>query len=71
MKPIGDKSHLFVTTEKSVSVNTDGNNVTNKKKLLDITFDSYLPFEGHITSPCEKSKSKTTCSCKNSQYGTS
>ena len=31
MKPNGDKCHLLVTTEKSVSVNIDGSNVTNKK----------------------------------------
>ena len=31
MKPNGDECHLLVTTEKSVSVNTDGSNVTNKK----------------------------------------
>ena len=37
MKPNGDKCHL-VTTEKSVSINIDGSNVTNKKeqKLLGI-----------------------------------
>ena len=54
MKPNGDKCHLLVTTEKSVSINIDGSNVTNKKeqKLLGIKFDSSLSFEGHITSPC-------------------
>ena len=37
------------TTEKSVSVNIDGSNVTNKKeqKLLGIKFDSSLSFKGH------------------------
>ena len=36
MKPNGDKCHLLVTTEKSVSVNIDRSSVTNKKeqKLL-------------------------------------
>ena len=38
MKPNGAKCHLLVTTEKSVSINIDGTNVTNKKeqKLLGI-----------------------------------
>ena len=52
MKPNGDKCHLLVTTEKSVSINIDGSNVENKKeqKLLGIKFDSSLSFKGHITS---------------------
>ena len=50
-KPNGNKYHLLVTTEKLVSINIDGNNVTNKKeqKLVDIKFNSSLSFEGHIT----------------------
>ena len=32
MKPNGDKCHLLVTIEKSVSVNIDGSNVANKKE---------------------------------------
>ena len=32
MKLNGDKYHLLVTTEKSVSINIDGSNVTNKKE---------------------------------------
>ena len=49
---ISAKCHLLVTTEKSVSINIDGNNETNKKeqKLLGVNFDSSLSFEGHITS---------------------
>ena len=41
MKPNGDKCHLLVTTEKSVSINIEGSNVKNKKeqKLLGIKFD--------------------------------
>ena len=60
MKPNGDKCHLLVTTEKSVSVNIDGSNVTNKKeqKLLGIKFDSSLSFEGHITNLCKKASQK-------------
>ena len=60
MKPNGDKSHLLVTTEKSVCVNIDGSNVTNKKekKLLGIKFDSSLSFEGHITNLCKKASQK-------------
>ena len=30
-KPNGDKCHLLVTNEKSVSINIDGSNVTSKK----------------------------------------
>ena len=47
-----DKCHLLVTTEKSVSIDIDGGNVTNTKeqKLLGIKFDS--SFKGHITSFC-------------------
>ena len=60
IKPNGDKFHLLVTTEKSVSINIDGGNVTNKKeqKLLGIKFDSSLSFEGHITSLCKKTCQK-------------
>ena len=52
MKLNGDKCHLLVTTEKSVSINIDGSYVTNKKeqKLLGIKSDSSLSFEGHITN---------------------
>ena len=75
MKPNGDKCHLLVTTEKSVSINIDGSNVTSKKKqkLLGIKFDSSLSFEGHITNLCKKaSQTKTTCTSENSQlYGSS
>ena len=60
MKPNGDKWHLLVTTEKSVSINIDGSNVTNKneQKLLGIKFDSSLSFEGHITNLCKKASQK-------------
>ena len=60
MKPNGDKCHLLVTTEKSVSINIDGGNVTNKKeqKLIGIKFDSSLSFEGHITCLCKKASQK-------------
>ena len=56
MKPIGDKSNLLVTTEKSVSISIHGINVTNKKeqKLVGIKFDSSLSFEGPITNLCKK-----------------
>ena len=60
MKPNGDKWHLLVTTEKSVSINIDGSNVTNKRehKLIGIKFDSSLSFEGHITNLCKKASQK-------------
>ena len=60
MKPNGDKCHLLVTTEKPISINTDGSNVKNKKeqKLLGIKFDSYLFFEDHITNFCKKASQK-------------
>ena len=60
MKPNGDKYHLLVKTEKSVSINIDGSNVENKKeqKLLGIKFDSSLSFKGHITSLCKKASQK-------------
>ena len=60
MKLNGDKCHLLVTTEKSVCINIDGSNVTNKKKqkLLGIKFDSSLSFEGHITNLCKKASQK-------------
>ena len=60
MKPIDGKCHLLVITEKSVSINIDGNNVKNKEeqKLLGINFDSSLSFEGHITSLCKKPSQK-------------
>ena len=56
MKSNNDKCHLLVTTEKSVSINIDGSNVTNK--LLGIKFDSSLTFEGHITNLCKKASQK-------------
>ena len=72
MKPNGDKCHLLVTTEKSVSVIIDGSNVKKKKEqtLLRVKFASSLSFEGHIKNLCKKRKSKTTSPSKNSQlYG--
>ena len=49
IKPNGDKFHLFVKTEKSVSINIDGSNLKNKKKrkLLGIKFGSFLSFKCH------------------------
>ena len=41
MKPNGDKCHLFVTTEKSVRINTDGSNVKNKKKQKLLGINKY------------------------------
>ena len=60
IKPNGDKRHFLVTTEKSLSINTDRSNVTSKKgqKLLGIKFDYSLSFEGHITSLCKKASQK-------------
>ena len=60
MEPNGDKCHLLVITEKSVSINLNGSNVRNKKeqKVLGIKFDSSLSFEGHIASPCKKASPK-------------
>ena len=60
MKPNGDKCHLLVMTEKSVSINIGRSNVRNKKeqKLLSIKFDSSLSFKGHITGLCKKASQK-------------
>ena len=60
MKPNGDKYHLLVTIEQSVSINIDGSNVTNKKeqKLFGIKFDTSLSFEGRITNLCKKANQK-------------
>ena len=60
MKPNGDKCHLLVTTEKSVSIDIGESNVENKKeqKLLGIKFDSSLSFKGRITSLCKKASQK-------------
>ena len=60
MKPNGDKCHLLVTTEKSVTINIDGSNVENKKeqKLLGIKFNLSLSFKGHIISLCKKASQK-------------
>ena len=60
MKPNGDKCYLMVRTEKSVSINIDGSNVTNKKEqeLLGKMFDSSLSFEGHIKNLRKKASQK-------------
>ena len=60
MKPNGDKCHLLVTTEKSVSINIDGCKVENKKeqKLLGMKFNYSLSFKGHITGLCKKTSQK-------------
>ena len=52
LKNYGDNCHLLVTTEKSVSVTTDGSSVTNKKeqKLIGIKFDSSLLRRSHYKS---------------------
>ena len=56
----GDMCHLMVTTEKSVSINIDGNSAKNKKeqKLLGTKFNLPPSFEGHITTLCKKSSEK-------------
>ena len=60
MKPNSDKCHLLITTEKSVSINIDGNNITNEKeqKVLGITFNSSLSFDGHIANLCKIASQK-------------
>ena len=60
MKPNGDKCHLLVTTEKSVSINIDGSNVANRKeqKLLGIKFDSSLSLENHLENLYKKASQK-------------
>ena len=56
MKPNGNKRNPLVTTEKSVSINIDGSNKTNKKeqKLLGIKFDSSLSFKGQLQISVKK-----------------
>ena len=56
MKPNGDKCHLLVTTEKSVSINTDGSNVTNRKEQR--LLDSSLSFENHLANLYKKANQK-------------
>ena len=60
MKPNCGKCQFLITTEKPVSINIDGSNVTNKKeqKLFGIKFYSSLSFEGHIASLCKKASQK-------------
>ena len=60
MKSNGDKCRFLVTTEKSVSINIDESNVTNKKeqKLIRIKFDSSLSFEDYITNLRKKASQK-------------
>ena len=60
MKANGDKFHLLVATEKSLSVSNGGGNVTNKKEqtLLGIKFNLCLSFEGLITSLCKRASQK-------------
>ena len=60
MKPNGDKCHLLVRTEKSVSINIYRNNAANKKeqKPRGLKFDSSLSFKGHITRLCKKASQK-------------
>ena len=59
MKPNGDKRHLLVTTEKSVSINIDGSNVTNKKekKLLNINLIHLYPSETTLQISVKKLQS--------------
>ena len=59
MKPNGDKCHLLVTTEKSVSINIDGSNVTNKKekKLLNINLIHLYPSETTLQISVKKLQS--------------
>ena len=60
VKSNGDMCHLLVTTEKSVRINIDGSNVTNKKeqKLPGTRFDSSLSFEGHLSNLCKNASQK-------------
>ena len=70
MKPNGNKRNLLVTTEKSVSINIDGSNKTNKKeqKLLGIKFDSSLSFKGHITNFCKKTNHELHALARTANY---
>ena len=59
MKPNGGKCHLLATTEKSVSINIDGSNVTNKKekKLLNINLIHLYPSETTLQISVKKLQS--------------
>ena len=73
MKPNSDKGHLLVTTEKSVSINIDVSNVTNKKeqKLLVINLIYLSPSKVTLQVSLKKLV-KNYITCKNSQlYGPS
>ena len=63
-------NHLLVTTEKSVSINIDGSNVTNKKeqKLIGIKFGSSGSFKGHVTNLCKKASQKLHALAKIANY---
>ena len=60
MKPNGGECHLLVTTEKSVSINTEGSNVKNKKEQKTTRYKVWFisSLEGHIVSLCKKTSQK-------------
>ena len=60
MKANAGKCHLLVTGNYDVSANINEFEIesSNKEKLLDISIDTRLSFEYHITSLCKKANQK-------------
>ena len=67
-KANADKCHLLVTGNYDASANINEFEIESIKneKLLDMSIDTRLSFEHHITSLGKKSQSKVACACKNS-----
>ena len=60
MKGNADKCHLLVTSNYEVSTNINEFEIesSKKEKLLNISIDTRLSFEHHITPLCKKASQK-------------
>ena len=70
MKANPDKCHLLLSKNGNLEVNIDGNRISNSRieKLLGITIDNQLNFEGHISKICKTASNKLHALARVSQY---
>ena len=56
MKANADKCHLLVSSYESWTVKIEDFSIKNssEEKLLEVTFDSNISFENHVTSLCKR-----------------
>ena len=60
MKANADKCHLLITTNEERNISIEGEKIQNSKseKLLGVTIDNKLSFNGHAHKICDKASQK-------------